>query len=72
VRQLLHHAGGFSRDGARKDGPEPLKRFVRRGLRRPLAYDPGERTQYSNFGFLVLRLVVAEVAGEAYEKLHGG
>jgi CubicO group peptidase (beta-lactamase class C family) len=68
VRQLLHHAGGFSRDGARREGPEPLKRFVRRGLRLPLAYDPGARTQYSNFGFLVLRLVVAEVTGEGYEE----
>jgi CubicO group peptidase (beta-lactamase class C family) len=45
-----------------------LRRFVRRGLRRPLAYDSGERTLYSNFGFLVLRLVVAEVSGEGYEE----
>src|SRR5262249_24066744 len=36
-------------------------------LTRPLDYDPGTKSAYSNLGFLILRAVVGEAAGVPYE-----
>ena len=76
VRQLLHHAGGLVR------GPGPLWQIARRlkvelpisvaeattfNLDQPLLFEPGTKVQYSNLGFLVLRLVVERASGQDYE-----
>jgi N-acyl-D-amino-acid deacylase len=76
VRQLLHHAGGLVRDH------DPLREIARRlkvelpvtvaqatavSLRKPLLFDPGRETKYSNLGFLVLRLVVKHASAQNYE-----
>lgn len=76
VRQLLHHAGGLVRAHA------PLPQVARRlhvelpvtvtqaiavSLGKPLLFDPGRNSKYSNLGFLTLRLVVAHVSGQDYE-----
>lgn len=76
VRQLLHHAGGLVRE------PGPLWQIARRlkvelpisvaeaitsTLDKPLLFDPGTKVQYSNLGFLVLRLVVERISGQEYE-----
>jgi CubicO group peptidase (beta-lactamase class C family) len=68
VRQVLHHSAGFPHDPkGRKKFPN-LRELVRENLRQPLEYAPGTQTRYSNFGFLVLRLVVDQTAGEGYEQ----
>ena len=76
IRQLLHHAGGLVR------GHGPLPDIARRlqvelpitvaqatafNLGKPLLFDPGRETKYSNLGFLVLRLVVEHASGQDYE-----
>src|SRR5262249_13713461 len=37
-------------------------------LTRRLEYDPGTKSNYSNLGFLLLRLIVADAAGFPYER----
>jgi N-acyl-D-amino-acid deacylase len=64
VRQVLHHSAGFAHDLKGKKNAANLTDLVRENLRRPLDYSPGTETRYSNFGYLVLRLVVTQAAGE--------
>jgi N-acyl-D-amino-acid deacylase len=66
VRQLLHHSGGFARDMPQVNSRD-LRDHIRKGIQKPLEFPPGTRSHYSNFGFQVLKLVVADVSGETYE-----
>jgi CubicO group peptidase (beta-lactamase class C family) len=82
IRQLLIHAGGwdrrrsgdpisFSDRVAERLGvalpvsPRQLTRFM---LGRPLDFEPGTKSQYSNFGYIVLGLVIEKVTGRPYEE----
>jgi N-acyl-D-amino-acid deacylase len=80
VRQLLQHTGGWDTavedplalapDAARElnvpapVGPDDLIRYV---MGRPLAFDPGARLAYSNFGYEVLGRVIEKVTRMPYE-----
>ena len=82
VRDLLSHAGGFDR-GQSGDpmfmsrriasdlhipsppGPRDIIRWV---AARPLDFDPGTKSVYSNFGYCVLGRVVEHASGEGYER----
>jgi N-acyl-D-amino-acid deacylase len=81
IRQLLQHTGGWDRDKsgdpmfrpfdiaaeagvASPPGPASIIRFV---ASRPLDFDPGARSAYSNFGYCVLGRVIEKVGGEPYE-----
>ncbi len=72
VRQLLNHRGGWDRDKsfdpvfefrrveqefrlARPAGPRDVIQFM---LTQPLQFAPGERSSYSNFGYVVLGRVL--------------
>jgi len=72
VRQLLNHRGGWDRDKsfdpvfefrrveqefrlARSAGPRDVIQFM---LMQPLQFAPGERSAYSNFGYIVLGRVL--------------
>lgn len=68
IRHLLYHAGGFIRDVGHKDEVQTIRDHVRVGLREPLDFDPGSQSRYSNFGFEILKLVVADVSGEPYPR----
>jgi N-acyl-D-amino-acid deacylase len=78
VRMLLYHAGGWSREESgdplaqeRRDAralrvswpltPTQLARYM---LGRPLDFDPGTRADYSNFGYMLLGLIVEHFADE--------
>ncbi|MDE5643090.1 MAG: beta-lactamase family protein [Muribaculaceae bacterium] len=79
VDHLLLHAGGFGLGGGdpmftMKDivqrnhlkgapGSEKLASIV---LRRRLAYEPGNGRRYSNFGYLLLSLIIEKVSGGSY------
>jgi N-acyl-D-amino-acid deacylase len=82
VRQLLHHAGGwdraksgdpngFSERVARKLGvPLPVnpRQLTRYMLGRPLDFDPGTECHYSNFGYILLGMIIQKVAQTPYEQ----
>lgn len=80
VEQLLRHKGGFScsrgdpmfsttdiiRQFRLEDAPdsETLLKCI---LTRPLGFAPGTTQLYSNFGYLLLSLVIERVSGTDYE-----
>jgi N-acyl-D-amino-acid deacylase len=82
VRHLLYHSGGWDR--AKSGDPNsfservakrmqvqlPIKprQLTRYMLGRPLDFDPGTESRYSNFGYIVLGLVIEKVTGVSYER----
>ena len=80
VEHLLRHQGGFSTRGGdpmfstrtimqqnRLRTPPDQDMLVRVQLRRPLAFVPGETQEYSNFGFLLLSMIIEKITGTDYE-----
>jgi N-acyl-D-amino-acid deacylase len=77
VRQMLHHASGLARDhgplreiarSLRVQPPVNVAQATAFNLGKPLLFDPGTESKYSNLGFLILRLVVEHGSGQEYEK----
>ena len=70
VEHLLRHQAGFtSRGGDPVFSPyTSLDALLRKQLGRWLAFEPGTYQEYSNFGFLLLSLVIEEVSGLSYEE----
>ncbi len=80
VAHLLAHKGGWDREKSGDpmfDGiaiaerlgirtPPPQEAIVRYVMGRPLDHDPGSTYAYSNFGYLVLGLIVEKVTGGDY------
>jgi D-alanyl-D-alanine carboxypeptidase len=71
IQQLLTHTGGTGDFF----GPEfdkhrlelkTLDDYVKLYEKRPLAFEPGSRFEYSNYGFLLLGVVVEKVTGQSY------
>lgn len=80
VEQLLRHQGGFTnsrgdpmfstRDIIRQfglDGPPDHRTLVSCVLKRPLGYQPGSWQRYSNFGYLLLSMIIEKLSGQDYE-----
>lgn len=75
VHQLLFHGSGFQHDvhvelpSGAEDALTREKALLmyRKGLTLPLEFSPGSTHKYSNFGFVVLRLVIEQVTGQDYE-----
>ena len=80
VEQLLRHKGGFttghgdpmfsSQDMIRQfhlDSAPDSRTLVRCELTRWLGFTPGTSQQYSNFGFLLLSLIIEKTSGQTYE-----
>lgn len=82
VRHCLQHTGGWDREmsfdpiGRPWDiaaaleieppvGPVEIVRYM---MGQPLDFDPGERSAYSNLGYLVLGRIIEAVTGQKYEK----
>ena len=82
IRHLLQHTGGWDRDksfdpmfrpeqiaqAAHSPSPATAEQIIRYMLSMPLAFDPGTRHAYSNFGYCVLGRVIEKVTGGPYEK----
>ncbi len=82
VRQLLYHAGGWDRSksgdpngfservAARMRVPLPVspRQLTRYMLGHPLDFDPGTQCRYSNFGYILLGLIIEKVTGAPYEQ----
>ncbi|MDQ2901341.1 MAG: serine hydrolase [Acidobacteriota bacterium] len=81
IRQLLEHAGGYDRDisldpmfapkmisqALNIESPPGSADIIRWMLGRPLDFDPGTRSAYSNFGYCVLGRIIEKVTGTNYE-----
>ncbi len=80
VEHLLRHQGGFStangdpmfssRDIMRRyhlDGAPDSQTLMKCELSRWLGFAPGTSQKYSNFGYLVLSLIIEKVSGMDYE-----
>ena len=81
IRQLLMHEAGFTaragdpmfstRDLMKRYGwtaPPDKEKLARAILQRPLEFDPGTASEYSNFGYLLLSMLIERVTGEPYEE----
>ncbi len=80
VEHLLRHQGGFTnsrgdpmfstRDIIRQfglSGPPDHDTLVSCILKRPLGYRPGSWQRYSNFGYLLLSMIIEKASGQDYE-----
>ena len=81
VEHLLRHQGGFTtrggdvmfstltfmRNHGLSEAPD-AETLVEKQLARRLAFEPGTWQDYSNFGYLLLSLIIEEVSGMSYEE----
>ncbi|MGB0578942.1 MAG: serine hydrolase domain-containing protein [Limisphaerales bacterium] len=82
IHDLLRHSGGWDRskdfDPMGREGhlrvakmgiypPVETRDVIAFMFRRPLQFDPGTRSAYSNFGYLLLGRVIEDVTGKKYE-----
>ena len=71
IHHLLTHTGGTGdffgpQFDAHRLELRTLKDYVTLYGKRDLAFEPGSRWEYSNYGFLLLGLVIEKVSGENY------
>lgn len=80
VEDLLRHKGGFTTRAGdpmfstrtimlqnRLDTPPDNETLVKIQLKRRLQFEPGTSQYYSNFGYLLLSMVIEKLTGETYE-----
>ena len=80
IRQLLMHEAGFTARAGdpmfstrslmkqyKWQTPPDSETLARAILRRDLHFDPGTASEYSNFGYLLLSMVIEQLTGEPYE-----
>ena len=81
VEQLLRHKGGFTRRGGdpmfstrwimmqnRLKTVPTAEQLVRIQLAQPVAFEPGTWQDYSNFGYLLLSMIIERLEGVPYEE----
>jgi CubicO group peptidase (beta-lactamase class C family) len=71
VRHLLSHTGGtgdiFGPEFyARRKELKTLQDYVKLYGQRDLEFEPGSRWEYSNYGFLLLGVLIEKVSGQSY------
>jgi D-alanyl-D-alanine carboxypeptidase len=73
IRELLNHTGGtgdiFTPEyEAHRQETRALADYVKLFGSRPVAFEPGSRMEYSNYGFILLGRIIELVSGEPYQK----
>ena len=81
VQHLLRHQGGFTSRGGdvmfstlkfmQRHGlsqPPSSEYLVQKEVARPLQFEPGTSQEYSNFGYLLLSLIIEKASGMPYEE----
>jgi CubicO group peptidase (beta-lactamase class C family) len=73
IRELLNHTGGtgdiFTPEyEAHREETRTLADYVKLLGSRPVAFVPGSRMEYSNYGFILLGRIIELVSGEPYQK----
>jgi D-alanyl-D-alanine carboxypeptidase len=71
IRQLLTHTGGtgdiFTPEyEAHRPQIRTLADYVKLYGERPLRFEPGSQSEYSNYGFILLGRLIEKVSGESY------
>ena len=72
IRELLSHSGGagdiFTPEyEAHRLEVRTLADYVRLFGNRPVAFEPGTRMEYSNYGYILLGRIIELVSGESYQ-----
>jgi len=72
IRELLSHTGGtgdiFEPEyAAHRPEARTLADYVKLFGNRPVAFEPGTRMEYSNYGFILLGRIIELVSGKSYE-----
>jgi|SRR5580700_4117231 CubicO group peptidase (beta-lactamase class C family) len=73
IHHLLTHTSGipnvtsFSDYKRKKIKPHTLEQLIERFKDKPLEFEPGERFQYSNSGYMLLSYIIEKVSGQKYE-----
>lgn len=80
IRHLLMHEAGFTARAGdpmfntrdlmkiyKWDTPPDSETLAHAILKRKLYFDPGTASEYSNFGYLLLSMIIEQVTGESYE-----
>jgi CubicO group peptidase (beta-lactamase class C family) len=74
IRQLLSHRGGTGEDGilrredtANRAWVRTINDFIKLNGNRAPDFPPGSKTDYSNYGFLLLGAVIERVSGQTYQ-----
>lgn len=73
IRELLNQTGGtgdiFTPEyEAHREETRTLADYVKLFGSRPVAFEPGSRMEYSNYGFILLGRIIELVSGEPYQK----
>ena len=73
IRELLNHTGGtgdiFTPEyEAHRKETQTLEDYVKLFGSRTVAFEPGSRMEYSNYGFILLGRIIELVSGEPYQK----
>jgi len=73
IRELLNHTGGtgdiFTPEyQAHREDTRTLADYVKLFGSRPVAFEPGSRMEYSNYGFILLGRIIELVSGELYQE----
>ncbi|HTZ49119.1 MAG TPA: serine hydrolase domain-containing protein [Verrucomicrobiae bacterium] len=71
IHELLTHTGGtgdfFGPEfDAHREELKTLQDYVKLYEKRDLKFDPGSKWEYSNYGFLLLGVVIEKVSGQSY------
>lgn len=83
VRHLLNHEGGWDRfqhdnplfdplvvsEALELDRPPERDDFIKWMLDTPLQFEPGDRVEYSNLGYVLLGHVIESVTGQSYQSV---
>ena len=72
IRELLNHTGGTGdifppEYQAHRTETRSLADYVKLLGSRPVAFEPGSRMEYSNYGFILLGRIIELVSGEPYQ-----
>lgn len=82
ISHLLDHRGGWDRsetfdpvfrsrqvaEELRLRGPVQIPHLIQYMARRPLQFDPGSKSAYSNFGYMLLGELIEDATGQSYIK----
>lgn len=67
IRRLLTHTAGLAREPQEiRLEAQPDIDVIRAGYALPLSYKPGDKMEYSNFGYLVLAEIITRTAGKPW------